>query len=1172
MFKKITAALVLVSMISSLTVSTYASNDYWDYDDFSDALIGSEWTLDGGSGNVSKLNKENQNYELNKYSDSEKAGLYYNIPSTINSGKIAIEFSFYMNGTDDKAVQIKGANSKGQDIYLYRFIQNRKASVRNEDSGYTDLSDDILTKGKKYTFKTEIDFDADGQNITTYINSVEASAKKGFQKAATVADLKKISFYLPAASEYKGGGIVIDDFKIYYRGSDGESVIESYTGLDLGDTSAVCENLTLPTSDENGVTIKWTSQRPEVISNTGIITRSYFKNEEVVLTAKVSKNDAVMEKAFNVTVLKSDENPTDEELVAKTKASLDLGDISAVTNNLTLPEYNSLYDTVIRWESESKDIISDKGVVTRPLKDSKVTLIATIIRGDARDTKKFDVCVIRYMPEYSEPTAVLAESSFLVEKAAGQESTSMSIAKNLSGKAKNIVTISFDYTLSGTSGQYVDFNILGSKNDDAAFDAKIRFTGGSYLQLRNPDPKTGKVSYVSLSDKAGNDEKHNIKMVFNTLFPELEVWVDEEKCDVGTYIPYDLKAVNSVNWSIPGGVGGLKMLVENVNIDTKIKYKDIIKKDIEVLNIGDLDGLKADLDLPTTGEYGSGILWKSSDDELLRVEKNKAIIKRPAALTEKATVTLTAKVSAGDFGDDKTFECTLYGLSEDDLGTTDGKTDELLLMKKWEYDDSDIVWSSKDVSVIEREDGYFISGMLIEEVSKEIELTATVIKNSKELGSKNFKVVLENPSYYDLTKGNSIHPEIVPAVTVSSGSVFEDTGVWVADVNDTKPYYQVDFGCELTVNCAEIEVYGQAADYVLEGSLNGTNWTSLDINNSSTDGKVAFDRVNARYIRYSVRDKAPGETGLVSFRVFYRYSDELYAQDNLKDISLPATVDDDLMLPVVGDMGLAVVWSSSAPDVITDNGIVTREEKDVVVNMKATTEKNGKSFERIFPVTVTGTGKTSPSGSRPSGGGGGGGGVVSAPMPSVAEKEVPETVLGFSDLPDSHWAKEAIYNLYSRGIINGTGKNTFEPDRAVTRAEFVQLITGAFDIPKSEGKEFNDVLKNSWYYEAVMAASGAKIVSGTGEKTFEPDAPIKRQDMAVVLKNLLDYKGIEVEMLKEADFYDSHEISDYAKESVALLTGGNIISGNSDNMFNPKANATRAEAARLIYVILNLDR
>ena len=67
------------------------------------------------------------------------------------------------------------------------------------------------------------------------------------------------------------------------------------------------------------------------------------------------------------------------------------------------------------------------------------------------------------------------------------------------------------------------------------------------------------------------------------------------------------------------------------------------------------------------------------------------------------------------------------------------------------------------------------------------------------------------------------------------------------------------------------------------------------------------------------------------------------------------------------------------------------------------------------------------------------------PTEKPTEKET-EAVNPFTDLPDSHWAKESILSLYNKGIINGMDSDTFAPDAFVTRAQFVTMLTKAFDL------------------------------------------------------------------------------------------------------------------------------
>ena len=56
----------------------------------------------------------------------------------------------------------------------------------------------------------------------------------------------------------------------------------------------------------------------------------------------------------------------------------------------------------------------------------------------------------------------------------------------------------------------------------------------------------------------------------------------------------------------------------------------------------------------------------------------------------------------------------------------------------------------------------------------------------------------------------------------------------------------------------------------------------------------------------------------------------------------------------------------------------------------------------------------------------------------------------------------------------------------------------------------------------------------------------------------------------ELNFTDNDNISGYAKESVLALSSSGIINGYEDGSFLPQANATRAEAAQLIFKVLNI--
>ena len=57
-----------------------------------------------------------------------------------------------------------------------------------------------------------------------------------------------------------------------------------------------------------------------------------------------------------------------------------------------------------------------------------------------------------------------------------------------------------------------------------------------------------------------------------------------------------------------------------------------------------------------------------------------------------------------------------------------------------------------------------------------------------------------------------------------------------------------------------------------------------------------------------------------------------------------------------------------------------------------------------------------------------------------------------------HWAEKFIAALSDRRIINGFPDGTFQPDRALTRAQFAALLRPSFDRPRTRNAiTFRDV-------------------------------------------------------------------------------------------------------------------
>ena len=108
--------------------------------------------------------------------------------------------------------------------------------------------------------------------------------------------------------------------------------------------------------------------------------------------------------------------------------------------------------------------------------------------------------------------------------------------------------------------------------------------------------------------------------------------------------------------------------------------------------------------------------------------------------------------------------------------------------------------------------------------------------------------------------------------------------------------------------------------------------------------------------------------------------------------------------------------------------------------------------------------------------------------------------------------------------------------------------------------------KDAWYYEAVAKAYSAGIITGESDTVFGTGKNITRQDMAVMLYRTSKYINSGISDVEDyLEFLDDSLISDYAKTAVYTFKDAGIINGVSKTEFAPQNNATRAQAAKMIY-------
>jgi hypothetical protein len=177
---------------------------------------------------------------------------------------------------------------------------------------------------------------------------------------------------------------------------------------------------------------------------------------------------------------------------------------------------------------------------------------------------------------------------------------------------------------------------------------------------------------------------------------------------------------------------------------------------------------------------------------------------------------------------------------------------------------------------------------------------------------------------------------------------------------------------------------------------------------------------------------------------------------------------------------------------------------------------------------------------------------------SVAYGQTPQ----FTDIHGSY-AEASILQLAKQGIITGVAADLFAPHEKVTRNDFIVLMAKTLGIQPyyAPTPTFSDVPADFYGYGYVEAFAKLGFVKGKEDGTLGVSEPIKREDVAVLLRNVL---GKDVKTYGEEQQYQDHnQISPYAKEGIAYAKSSGIMQG-SKGYFYPQQKLTREEAAVLI--------
>ncbi|MCI9625877.1 MAG: hypothetical protein HFI90_03745 [Clostridia bacterium] len=491
--------------------------------------------------------------------------------------------------------------------------------------------------------------------------------------------------------------------------------------------------------------------------------------------------------------------------------------------------------------------------------------------------------------------------------------------------------------------------------------------------------------------------------------------------------------------------------------------------------------------------------------------------------------------------------------------------------------------------------------------SAEVQLTATLQMEGAQPVTKVFRVVVLSTDSDNLALEKTVKVNVAADGDTKAANLTDgDRDTTFRTKAGAKAYtVTINLGSETPFSSLDVyEVANGDGVYAIEAytvdiSNDGKTWKTVATGGTIGLGStIAFDPVIAQYVRLNVTKKKSGvasELAEIAVRLQPTEAQRVKADIENLMLDLPDTITaNSITLPAKGAFGSDITWTFTPEGIIAQTGTpdgngnmtyaVTHPQNGQRVTLVATAKSGAAAAKKNFNRSVSGTATNNGGGAGNSGGGSGsasgGSGSGGGKMPNVnlgdlsgvgtpsgANKPSQE---GFRDMEQDAWAIPYVMKLYTRGVVQGDENGNFRPAQSVNREEFVKMLVLALDVPESEADiAFADMEQGAWYRDYIQAAVAAGIVKGVSEERFGVGETITREDMATMIYRAVTYLKQNIGNSEHAaTITDAQDISSYAQEAVSALVRGGVISGNEAGEFLPKNQSTRAEAAKMLAMLM----
>ncbi len=172
----------------------------------------------------------------------------------------------------------------------------------------------------------------------------------------------------------------------------------------------------------------------------------------------------------------------------------------------------------------------------------------------------------------------------------------------------------------------------------------------------------------------------------------------------------------------------------------------------------------------------------------------------------------------------------------------------------------------------------------------------------------------------------------------------------------------------------------------------------------------------------------------------------------------------------------------------------------------------------------------------------------------------------FMDVAENNWFYNAVKYVVENKLFVGASEKEFAPDEEITRGMLVTVLYHAESEPQSSSSsKFDDVVADAYYVKAVVWAEANGIVKGVSDTKSAPDKLITREEIAVIMKNYADFKGITTNEKHDLTrFADAAQVAGWAKSNMEWALAYGLFLGKGNDRIDSMCNATRAEVAAIL--------